>query len=38
VHAHDQASATAGVEEVLAAYEIGDAPPPERPLVLDVLT
>ena len=37
VHARDDASATAGVEEVLAAYEIGDAPPAAHPLVLDVL-
>ena len=37
VHARDDASAAAGVEEVLAAYEIGDAPPAARPLVLDVL-
>jgi pyrimidine-nucleoside phosphorylase len=37
VHARDDASAAAGAEEVLAAYEIGDAPPAARPLVLDVL-
>ncbi len=37
VHARDDASAAAAVEEVLAAYEIGDSPPAEQPLVLDVL-
>ena len=37
VHARDQTAAAAGVEEVLAAYEIGDAPPATHPLVLDVL-
>jgi pyrimidine-nucleoside phosphorylase len=37
VHGRDDASAAAGVEEVLAAYEIGDAPPAAHPLVLDVL-
>jgi pyrimidine-nucleoside phosphorylase len=37
VHARDDVSAAAGVEEVLAAYEIGDAPPAAHPLVLDVL-
>ena len=38
VHAREEASAAAGVEEVLAAYEIGDTPPAARPLVLDVLS
>jgi pyrimidine-nucleoside phosphorylase len=38
VHARDDASAATAVEEVQAAYEISDAPPSERPLVLDVLT
>ena len=33
VHARDDASAAAGVEEVLAAYEIGDEAPAARPLV-----
>jgi pyrimidine-nucleoside phosphorylase len=37
VHARDEASAAAGIDEVLAAYEIGDTPPDRRPLVLDVL-
>jgi pyrimidine-nucleoside phosphorylase len=37
VHARDDASAAAAVEEVLAAYEIGDAPPAAHRLVLDVL-
>ena len=38
VHARDEASADAGVAEVLAAYELSDAPPAAQPLVLDVLT
>ncbi len=38
VHARDEPSAAAAVDEVLAAYEIGDAPPAAHPLVLDVLT
>ena len=33
----DDISASVAVDEVLAAYEIGDAAPAERPLVLDVL-
>jgi len=37
VHARDEASATAAVDEVLAAYEIGDMPSEAQPLVLDVL-
>ena len=37
VHARDEAGAAATAREVLAAYELGDEPPPERPLVLDVL-
>ena len=37
VHARDEASAAAAVDEVLAAYEIGDMPPEAHPLVLDVL-
>jgi pyrimidine-nucleoside phosphorylase len=37
VHARDKASAVAAVEEVLAAYEISDAPPAAHPLILDVL-
>jgi pyrimidine-nucleoside phosphorylase len=38
VHARDEVAAEAGVAEVLAAYEVDDAPPPERPIVLDVLS
>ena len=37
VHARDDAGADEAVREVLAAYEIGDAPPPERPILLDVV-
>jgi pyrimidine-nucleoside phosphorylase len=37
VHTRDEASAEAAVDEVLAAYEIGDTPPAAHPLVLDVL-
>ena len=37
VHARDEASARKAVEEVAAAYAIGAEPPPELPLVLDVV-
>ena len=38
VHARDEASAAAAADEVLAAYEIGDATLPQNvQLVLDVL-
>jgi pyrimidine-nucleoside phosphorylase len=37
VHARDQASAEAAAQEVLAAYELSDEPPPATPLLLDVL-
>jgi len=37
VHARDESSAAAAVDEVLAAYEISDEPPAKRSLVLDVL-
>jgi pyrimidine-nucleoside phosphorylase len=37
VHARDQASAERAAQEVAAAYELADEPPPARPLVLDVL-
>jgi pyrimidine-nucleoside phosphorylase len=37
VHAGNEASANAAADEVLAAYEIGDAPVVAHPLVLDVL-
>ena len=38
VHARDEPSADAAVDAVLAAYTIGDDAPPERGIVLDVLT
>jgi len=37
VHARTEEQARLGVAEVLAAYEIGDVPPAERPLLLDVV-
>jgi pyrimidine-nucleoside phosphorylase len=37
VHAADDASAEAAVADVLAAYEIGDGPVPERPVLLEVV-
>jgi pyrimidine-nucleoside phosphorylase len=37
VHARSEEQARWGVAEVLAAYEIGDVPSPERPLLLDVV-
>ena len=37
VHARDEASATEAVEAVLAAYELGDEPPREHPILLDVV-
>jgi pyrimidine-nucleoside phosphorylase len=37
VHARDDAGAERAVAAVLAAYEIGDAGPPERGIVLDVI-
>ncbi|HEY1369912.1 MAG TPA: thymidine phosphorylase [Gaiellaceae bacterium] len=37
VHAADDASAEAIAAEVLAAYELGDGPPQERPIVLDTI-
>jgi pyrimidine-nucleoside phosphorylase len=37
VHARDEASARAAAEAVLAAYEVGDAPPRERGILLDVV-
>jgi pyrimidine-nucleoside phosphorylase len=38
VHARDEAAAAAAVAEVLAAYEIGDAPASERRILLEVLS
>jgi pyrimidine-nucleoside phosphorylase len=37
IHARDAASGAAAAEAVLGAYELGDEPPPDTPLVLDVL-
>ena len=37
VHARSEEQARWGIAEVLAAYEIGDVPSSERPLVLDVV-
>ncbi len=38
VHARDDAAADRAVDAVLAAYEIGSEAPPERGIVLDVMT
>ena len=38
LHAPDEEAATASAEAVLAAYELGPEAPPERPIVLDVVT
>jgi thymidine phosphorylase len=37
VHARDEASADRAVSAVAAAYELGDDPPREHPIVYDVL-
>lgn len=37
VHARDEASAAAGAEAVLAAYELGEEPPRARGILLDVV-
>jgi thymidine phosphorylase len=37
VHAADDAAAEAAAAEVLAAFELGDEPPAERPIVLDTI-
>ncbi len=37
IHARDDSSAREAADEVLAAYEFGEEPPPTRPLVLDTL-
>ena len=37
VHAPDQAAGTEAVEAVLAAYELGNEPPREHPILLDVV-
>jgi pyrimidine-nucleoside phosphorylase len=38
VHARTDEAAGAAAREVLAAYELGDVPPPERPVLLDVVS
>ncbi|MGH2883962.1 MAG: pyrimidine-nucleoside phosphorylase, partial [Solirubrobacteraceae bacterium] len=38
VHARDEVAAGIAVREVLAAYELGDEPPPERPVLLEVVS
>ena len=38
IHARTDEAATEAAQELLAAYEFADEPPPERPVVLDVLT
>jgi thymidine phosphorylase len=37
VHARDEASAERAVAEVAACYELGPEPPPNRPLVYEVV-
>jgi pyrimidine-nucleoside phosphorylase len=37
VYAQDEASAQRAVTEVLAAYELGDAAPPDTPIVLETI-
>ncbi len=37
VHARDEASAEAAVDEILRAYELGDEPPREHPVLLEVV-
>jgi pyrimidine-nucleoside phosphorylase len=37
VHARDEATGSEGVAAVLAAYELGDEPPREHPILLDVV-
>ena len=37
VHARDDTSGAAAVDAVLAAYELGDEPPQEHPILLDVV-
>jgi thymidine phosphorylase len=38
VHARTEAAADEAAGEVLAAYELGPEPPPERRILLEVLT
>jgi pyrimidine-nucleoside phosphorylase len=37
VHARDEQSGAAAVDAVQAAYELGDAPPKEHSILLDVI-
>ena len=37
IHARDDASAAAAVDEVLAAYELGDIAPADRDIVLETM-
>ncbi|TML99972.1 MAG: hypothetical protein E6G02_14010, partial [Actinobacteria bacterium] len=37
IHAHDEPSATAAADEVLAAFEVADEAPRERSVILDVI-
>jgi pyrimidine-nucleoside phosphorylase len=37
IHARDKSTAAEATNAVLAAYELGDEPPPERPIILDTL-
>jgi pyrimidine-nucleoside phosphorylase len=38
IHARDEAGAEAAIEEVLAAYELGDEVPPEHGVILELIT
>jgi pyrimidine-nucleoside phosphorylase len=38
IHARDEAGAEAAIEEVLAAYELGDEAPPEHGVILELIT
>jgi pyrimidine-nucleoside phosphorylase len=38
VHARDETTAAAALEEVAAAYQLGDKPVPERPVLLEVVS
>jgi pyrimidine-nucleoside phosphorylase len=38
IHARDEAGAEAAIEEVLAAYELGDQVPPEHGVILELIT
>ena len=38
IHAQTEEAAALAAQELLAAYELADEPPPERPVVLDVLS